>query len=52
MDVVSEIAFRTGYTENIKYQETCNYLNPEKDNASSMLKKCINDPTYKLENIT
>ena len=35
------------YTENINYQETCNYINPEKDNAISMLKTCINDPTYK-----
>jgi len=35
------------YTENINYQETCNYINPEKDNAISMLKTCINDPNYK-----
>ena len=35
------------YTEIIKYQETCNYINPEKDNAISMLKNCINDPNYK-----
>ena len=25
------------YTKNINYQETCNYINPEKDNAISML---------------
>ena len=35
------------YTEYINYQETCNYINPEKDNAISMLKTCINDPNYK-----
>jgi hypothetical protein len=34
------------YTKNINYQETCNYINPEKDNAISMLKTCINDPNY------
>ena len=37
------------YTEIINYQETCNYINPEKDNAISMLKSCINDPNYKPE---
>jgi len=35
------------YTDYINYQETCNYINPEKDNAISMLKTCINDPNYK-----
>ena len=35
------------YTEIINFQETCNYINPEKDNAISMLKTCINDPNYK-----
>jgi len=35
------------YTEIINYQETCNYINPERDNAISMLKTCINDPNYK-----
>ena len=35
------------YTEIINFQETCNYINPEKDNAVSMLKTCINDPNYK-----
>ena len=37
------------YTENINYQEICNYINPEKDNASSMLKTCINN-SYKFLN--
>tara|TARA_B100001123_G_scaffold411656_1_gene508084 strand:+ start:1815 stop:2645 length:831 start_codon:yes stop_codon:yes gene_type:complete len=35
------------YTEIINFQETCNYINPEKDNAISMLKTCINDPKYR-----
>lgn len=39
------------YTKDIKYQETCNYINPERDNAVSMLKTCINDPTYKSNRI-
>ena len=31
------------YTKFIQYQEDCNYINPEKDNAISMLKECINN---------
>jgi hypothetical protein len=39
------------YTKQIKYQETCNYINPERDNAISMLKTCINDPNYKNDGL-
>jgi hypothetical protein len=34
-------------TENIKEFHKCNYLNPMKDNAYSMLNRCINDVNYK-----
>ena len=34
------------YTENIKNQALCNYINPMKDNAEVMLKRCINDNNF------
>ena len=34
------------YTENIKNQALCNYINPMKDNANVMLKRCINDNNF------
>ena len=34
-------------TQNIRQFHICNYLNPMKDNAYSMLNRCINDVDYK-----
>jgi hypothetical protein len=34
------------YTQNIKNQALCNYINPMIDNANVMLKRCINDNNF------
>ncbi len=35
------------YTQNIKYQEICNYINPMLSNARDMLNPCVNAPNHK-----